>query len=160
MESVEDGADDDETDQAEEEKKGLEYDELINSDFLRGLVGKSGVYFVSPDTPETEGREDEAFLVKVGLSRHSKHGNAPPHGGLGRRLSSYFLCWPRGFYVYAVVQTRRAAAFECERTFHSYFRAKQYVPVQLAYAMLHRFVRLCTGTSSGRRIVTAKSGRS
>jgi len=92
--------------------------------------GKSGVYIVSPffdpDSPETPA------LVKVGLSVATdppKYDSAiyePAYGGLGSRLDSYLLCWPAGFHVYAVLQTKKTDASDLERLFHEYYTTKNF----------------------------------
>lgn len=98
-------------------------------DFFQRWEGKSGLYFVSPYFDPAA--PDEPCLVKVGMSRHRqgrrddplpKH--RVPYGGLGRRMDSYLLCYPYGFYVYAVLQCHRDHVYSMERFFHQYFTGK------------------------------------
>lgn len=94
------------------------------SDFLSEFEGASGVYFI---TPEFNVDRNEKILVKVGLSRAKlEFGTQKKYGGLGRRLDSYLLCYPRGFFIYAVLQTQGQYAFKLENWFHTYFSSKNF----------------------------------
>lgn len=90
--------------------------------FLNDLIGKSGVYFISPllanpyPTP----------LVKIGLSVAKVDYTGRRTGGLFDRLSSYLLCYPIGFLVYAVLITSGPNASIVEHTIHRYYTAKNY----------------------------------
>lgn len=99
------------------------------SGFFKEWEGKSGIYFISPYL--VEDLPDNMYPVKVGMSRHRLGNPADPnpnrrrpYGGLGRRLDSYLLCFPYGFYVYAVLQCPREAVYQVESTFHQYLTSK------------------------------------
>jgi len=87
---------------------------------LKTWEGKSGVYVISPSCDIRD-----AFLVKVGLSRKVIDPiSGKPHGGLGRRLDSYLLCYPMGFFLFGVLQTKDQDAIKIESSMHSYLVSK------------------------------------
>jgi len=108
-------------------------------EYLTNLEGKSGVYFISPVFDPDE--KDDRVLVKVGMSQHQVRMSPSKrdprnlvqesYGGLGRRLDSYLLCYPAGYYIYAVLQTRalmhgtnKSMPWELEKWFQGYFTSK------------------------------------
>ncbi len=114
---------------AEEEPWDMENHPL--GDFFEKWEGRSGLYFLSPYFIEQQ--PDERYPVKVGMSRHrSGRSDDPdarrrgPYGGLGRRMDSYLLCYPTGFYVYAILQCDRQYVYRMEKFFHQYFRGKNF----------------------------------
>ena len=54
---------------------------------------RGGIYFLSPASPKVAETEPEGkILIKIGKSNDIR-----------TRLNQYFLCFPRGYYLYAVV---------------------------------------------------------
>jgi len=107
-----------ENEQAQEQKLG---------EFLEGFEGVSGVYFLTPE--QVKGADDK-ILVKIGLSRAQTDTlTNKKYGGLGRRLDSYLLCYPRGYLIFAVMQTQGKYAYKLEKWLHSYFTSKKYKAV-------------------------------
>lgn len=92
--------------------------------FFDPFEGKSGVYFISPFfNPSTPNRVE--VLVKIGMSQHkTDEMTLRNSGGLASRLDSYLLCYPGGFWVYAVLQTQRQFAYKVEKFFQTYFTNK------------------------------------
>ena len=88
--------------------------------------GKSGVYFISPYYNDRMSENDRVY-VKIGMSAISRDELQIKNkqSGLGPRLDSYLLCYPIGFYVYAVLTTPAAYAYSVEKMFHEYFTGKQ-----------------------------------
>jgi hypothetical protein len=99
-------------------------DDTDEEHFLTSLEGKSGVYFISPIYDPSD--PQKRVLAKVGMSQNKVDGQERRYGGLGKRLDSYLLCWPFGFHLYAVLQTKAQHAFEMERFFQSYYARKGY----------------------------------
>jgi hypothetical protein len=104
----------------------LDDDKHPLENFFKDWEGKSGVYFLSPYYDPNH--PQEKYPVKVGMSRHSteEFDRTDVYGGLGRRMDSYLLCYPKGFYIYAVIECDRKDAYTVEKTFHEYFTTKKY----------------------------------
>jgi len=84
------------------------------------MEGRSGVYFLSNEYKPTG-----YFLVKVGVAvSNQEPGVAKRYGGLRRRLESYLLCYPRGYYLFGVLTTRYDKAFKVERSIQQYLTGK------------------------------------
>jgi len=100
----------------------------MGDQLLAELEATSGVYFLSPFyNPETPGN---SILVKVGMAQKSLNEVSNKYfGGLNKRLDSYLLCYPQGFYLYAVLQTKQNQAYPLEKFFHQYFTSKNYKSV-------------------------------
>lgn len=101
------------------------------SAFFQQWEGRSGLYFLSPYFDPD--RPTARYPVKVGLSRHRVGRSDAPearrrgaYGGLGRRLDSYLLCYPSGFYVYAILEGERSRVYDMEKFFHEYFTGKNF----------------------------------
>lgn len=111
----------------------------VEPNFLTSFDGTSGVYFISPtydpDNPERR------VLTKVGMSQHRVDDEKKRYGGLGKRLDSYLLCWPFGYHVYAVLQTKATHAFEMERFFQRYYARKGY-QTQFKHSRTEEWFRL------------------
>lgn len=87
---------------------------------LDQFEGKSGVYFISP------GLDYDVPLVKVGLSTSITDFRGVRTGGLASRLASYLLCYPFGFYIYAVIETTSNQTSTLESLVHEYFASKNF----------------------------------
>jgi hypothetical protein len=86
------------------------------------ITGKAGVYFIAPIShwDKIQYDPDDKMKVKIGLAGNSKNGN------LAGRFNQYLLCWPDGFYVFAIIQTStKPAARATERAIHEYLNGKQ-----------------------------------
>lgn len=44
--------------------------------------------------------------------------------GLGKRIYDYMLCYPKGFYIYAIVETSSSRVTELENSIHQYLVSK------------------------------------
>jgi hypothetical protein len=99
--------------------------------------GKSGVYFISYQFDEdneffpTFENPGERIYVKVGMSEaKTTDSRGLPRqpsqytGGLASRLDSYLLCYPEGFSVFVVYQTKRDDARWFEQTIQQYLTRK------------------------------------
>jgi len=65
---------------------------LDNLPFL-GKTKRGGIYFLSPTSPKiAETFADGKIYLKIGKANDIRN-----------RLNQYFLCFPRGYYLYAVV---------------------------------------------------------
>ena len=96
------------------------------SNVLENFEGKSGVYFIAPTI-----HDRDPFLVKIGMSKTVTLDDNPlkRKGGLGRRLDSYLLCYPQGYYLFAVFQTQAAKAYPLEKFIHQYLQGKGFKTV-------------------------------
>jgi hypothetical protein len=97
-------------------------------DFFASFAQKSGVYFITPFyDPE---KPDTVTLVKIGMSKaldkDAGDGKTVKSSGLKHRLDGYLLCYPFGFYVFAVLPTKARDALALERYFHEYFISKNF----------------------------------
>lgn len=110
-----------ESKEEEEEPEEEAFEERPLGNILDQFEGKSGVYFIAPEIH----RNDE-FLVKIGMSKSVIDDDNPSKrkGGLGRRLDSYLLCYPRGYYLFAVLQTTAKNAYPLEKFIHQYLLGK------------------------------------
>lgn len=114
-------------DEPDEEISGQDTHPL--NGFFTTWEGCSGVYFISPYYDAS--RPTERFPVKVGMSRHRyEPSGRGKYGGLGRRMDSYLLCYPHGFFVYAVLQCSRQHVYRMEKYFHQYFTGKGFQTTQ------------------------------
>jgi len=89
---------------------------------LEKITGKAGVYVVTPLANWNEVGKDpqDKMHVKIGLAGNSKKGN------LAGRFNQYLLCWPNGFYVFAVITTStKDHARTTERAIHEYLNGKE-----------------------------------
>lgn len=77
---------------------------------LNSLDEKSGVYFISPEHPKNKSQK---FLVKIGLA-----------SSIRDRLESYLLCYPRGFNVFIIFQTKSNLTKTLEKEIHEYLTKK------------------------------------
>jgi len=100
------------------ELKVKSWKDLDNNELLTKLQGKSGVYFISPETPPNS---VDKILVKIGIGE-SRAFN--PKRGLSSRLDSYLLCYPRGFNIFGLIVTKKKEAVNLERKIHSYLAGK------------------------------------
>ncbi len=114
-----------------EEEEDEEEDVGLVSDFLLRWEGRSGLYFLSPYFDDTN--PDDRNAVKVGMSKHRQgHPKHPDkkrqtrYGGLGRRLDQYLLCYPHGFYIYAIIELPKNDVYAAEKYFHEYFTSKNF----------------------------------
>jgi hypothetical protein len=93
---------------------------MTDLEVLDTLEGKSGVYFVS-----NEYHTDDLFLVKVGVAHATTSGQSRKRtGGLRKRVESYLLCYPRGFYLFGVMKETYRGAGKLERKIQSYLTRK------------------------------------
>jgi hypothetical protein len=99
--------------------------EESSSSFLSALKGKSGVYLISPEYQTMQ----QSILVKIGLSRAQIDIEGKKQGGLGQRLDSYLLCYPRGFHIFGILQTQAKHAYQIEKWIHNYFTSKGFKSV-------------------------------
>lgn len=97
------------------------WSQLSSIDLLNKLDQTSGVYFISSEPAPTE---DTDILVKVGLAVARKYSWGAVSSGLRGRLESYLLCYPRGFYLHALILTPRDKAFKLEQRIHAYLNGK------------------------------------
>jgi hypothetical protein len=96
--------------------------DVKNLTLLNSIGGKSGVYFISYDHPSSP---TEKFLVKVGLAVNKpRFDGKKSKRGLKSRLESYLLCYPTGFYIFALMFTNPKSASLLERQIHSYLAGK------------------------------------
>lgn len=103
----------------EEDEESFEERPLGN--ILEQFEGKSGVYFIAPEI-----HKYDPFLVKIGMSKGmlDDETRTKRKGGLGRRLDSYLLCYPKGFYLFGVLQTTANNAYPLEKFIHQYLLGK------------------------------------
>jgi hypothetical protein len=87
---------------------------------MKKLTKKAGVYFITPiqHYDQVKKNHTKKFPVKIGLAGTS--------AGLRGRFDQYLLCWPLGFYVFAILPTvTKHKAKITERAIHMYLNHKQ-----------------------------------
>jgi hypothetical protein len=90
---------------------------MSSNTLLKDLNKKSGVYFISQDPIPTN--EEDMILVKIGIGIYKPEGS-----DISKRIQSYLLYWPRGFYIFGIVLTTPKAARDLEKKIHAFLRSK------------------------------------
>lgn len=93
----------------------LEFIDLTNADAYKG------VYSIGLDDPVQE--ENTIVKSKIGLGGL----NASNVGGLYKRLTSYYIAYPDGMWIYALLITKDSSIVrDLERRVHSLLENKRY----------------------------------